>query len=126
LQLSLLQSTAIQSQGLIMGVASGSDYSFLSTHGFFKHYANYRNRLVDLAQQSYADLHQTSRLSPQPYDLSLVLEVDLVVSVVFIDLVSDLCATIRFPNPRDPFWPDFFAGPVARWLVDNEWHYIVP
>jgi hypothetical protein len=109
-----------------MGVASASDYSFLSNHGFFKHYSAYQKRLIDLAQQSYADLHQISRLSPQPYDLSLVLEVDLIVSVVFIDLVSDLCATIRFPNPRDPYWPDFFAGPVARWLVDNEWHYIVP
>lgn len=112
-----------------MGTASGSDYSFLQTHGFFGQYldpsSGYQRRLIELARESFQDLKQVSNIIPQESEFALILEVDLIGSFVFKDLVVELCTKINFPGPNDPYWPDFFAGPVARFLVDNEWDEIV-
>lgn len=112
-----------------MGTASGSDYGFLQAHEFFGQYfdiaTGFQKRLIQLAKESFQDLKQVSNLDPEPIEVAVGLEIDLTGSVVFKDLVVALCKHINFPNPDDSYWPEFFAGPVARFLVDNEWDDII-
>jgi hypothetical protein len=54
----------------------------------------------------------------------MLLELALTSSVVFADIVVDLCRIINFPNPRDRYWPEFFAGAVARYVTAYEWQDI--
>jgi hypothetical protein len=115
---------------VLMGTASGSDYSFLASHDFFVHFnkpsTGYRTRLIQLAKESFEDLKRVSKTSPLPFDVALALEyIDLPASNVFSDLIADLSAKVGLPNPNDPYWSDFFAGPIARFIVDNEWDEII-
>ena len=118
--------TLVLERSLHMGTASGSDYGVLTRHKFFpQRYSVYQKRLIELAKQSYLNLTQLTNILPQQSDFAPILEMDLVGSVVFVDLVVDVCVAINFPNSADPYWPDFFAGPVARFMVDNDWDEIV-
>ncbi len=100
---------------------STTDSIFLQTHGFFNVYDSYRDRLLVIAKEIYQRLKARSGISPDPFIFETFLEAALIRSGVFADIVADLCVKINFPGPRDPFWPDFFAGPIARFVTDREW-----
>jgi len=101
------------------------DDSFLRTHGFLDRYNIYRDRLIIIAKGTYEAIKKISWLAPNSGEVEIFLEFVLTGSRVFAEVVADVCANIKFPNPRDPFWPEFFAGPVARYVTDREWHDIV-
>lgn len=100
------------------------DESFLRTHGFLKLYDTYRVRLLRIAKGTHQIIEKISSLAPNPDEVELFLEFVLTGSSVFGEIVVDLCASIGFPNPKDPYWPEFFAGPVARYVTDREWQEI--
>jgi hypothetical protein len=100
------------------------DHQFLQTHGFYDFYDKYRDRLVRIAGGTYARMKTRSGIGPFPIDCEVHIETALISSNVFANIIIDLCTKINFPNPRDPFWPEFFAGPVARYVTDREWQQI--
>jgi hypothetical protein len=101
------------------------DDTFLRTHGFLNLYSNYRARLLKVAKGTHQTIKKMSNLAPNPSEIEIFLEFVLTGSGVFAEVIVDLCATINFPNPRDPYWTEFFAGPVARYVTDREWQDIV-
>jgi len=100
------------------------DSGFLSSYGFFKYYGVYRTRLIDIARQTYRGLATRSGFLPEQIDCVRHLELALCGDTAFADIISDLCSLGGVPVPKDPFWIDFFAGPVARHLLDQEWQEI--
>lgn len=104
---------------------TANDHVFLNSHGFLRLYHQYRDRLLDIARGTYQRMKKASGISPLPEDCEILLEVALIGSTVFADIVVDVCTFINFPNPKDAFWPDFFAGPVARYVTAYEWNAIV-
>ena len=99
-----------------MGTASGSDYVFLTQYGFFQCYSGqHRSDLIAVAKLSYADMTAANGIPPDPLSLSFSLELDLKGALAFFAFVVDVCRAIKFQNPQDSFWPDWFAGPVSRY-----------
>ena len=86
-----------------MPIASGSDYAFLGSHEFFKHYyakppGDYQGRLTQLGKESFEDIKR-SGIFPLPFDVALALEYfDLPGSTVYADLIADLCAKVSLPS----------------------------
>jgi hypothetical protein len=103
---------------------SAVDHIFLDSHGFITTYPKYQPRLVTIARGIYQRLNSISGIAPLPDGFEFVLELVLPSSVVFADIVTDLCRTIGFPNPKDLYWPQYFAGPVARYVTAYEWQDI--
>jgi hypothetical protein len=101
------------------------DDTFLRTHGFLNLYVKYQARLLKFAKGTHETFQRISTLSPNPDEIEILLEFVLTGSGVFAEIVVDLCQNISFPNPKDPYWPEFFAGPVARYVTDREWQDIV-
>lgn len=64
-------------------------------------------------------------LVPDQFDFAQILELGLIVSVVFADIIADLCTKQSVPGPSDPFWPYYFAEPVAQYMIDVEWQDII-
>jgi hypothetical protein len=87
-------------------------------------YPKYRQRLLAIARGTYQRMKRRSGISLLPDDCEMLLELALTSSVVFADIVADLCRIINFPNPRDRCWPEFFAGPIARYVTAYEWQDI--
>jgi hypothetical protein len=104
---------------------SAIDHVFLTSYGFVDAYPRYRGRLLALARGTYQRMKSRSGITPLPEDCEVVVEVALMGSVIFADIVIDVCRRINFPNPKDPYWPQFFAGPVARYVTAYEWQDIV-
>ena len=100
---------------------SFTDDSFLRSYGFLNLYDQYKDRLLTLAKGCYRVLEQISHLRPNPDEIDLILEMVLTGSSVFAEIVVDLCTKIGLPNPKDPYWPEFFAGSVARCVTFREW-----
>jgi hypothetical protein len=103
---------------------SNVDYGFLQAHEFLRFYPNYRDRLLPIAKRIYQALSGPSSMNPSALECEIHMEVALLGSTVFADIVAELCATIKLPGPTDSFWRDYFAGPVARYVVEQEWHEI--
>jgi hypothetical protein len=101
------------------------DSGFLSSYGFFKVYDVYRDRLIAIAQQTYRLLVKISGLLPDRTECASFLEMALLGDTTFADIVEDLCSRGNVPGPKDRFWVDFFAQPVARNLLDQEWSKII-
>jgi hypothetical protein len=97
------------------------DHQLLQTHGFLDLYDKYRDRLLTIASGTYERLKKRSGIPPPPDYCEVHIEIALVSSNVFANIIVDLCSRINFPNPRDPYWLDFFAGAVARYVTDREW-----
>lgn len=107
-----------------MFCSSPADISFLTTHGFIPIYGTYRNRLLTIAKEIFRRMKVSSRLTPDQLDVAFQLEVALKASSVFTDIIADLLTKTKFPGPKDPFWPEYFAEPVANFVVDTEWQGI--
>jgi hypothetical protein len=103
---------------------SAIDIGFLASHGFFRIYPQYRDRFLTIARGVYQRMKKGSGIAPLPDDCEILLETVLIASTVFADAVMDVCKSINFPNPKDPCWPDFFAGAVARYVTNYEWQDI--
>jgi hypothetical protein len=101
------------------------DDTFLRTHGFVNMYGKYQARLLKLAKSTHETFKRISTLAPNPSEIEILLEFVLTGSGVFAEIVVDLCGNINFQNPKDPYWPEFFAGPVARYVTDREWQDVV-
>lgn len=97
------------------------DSGFLTSYGFFKYYGNYRDRLIAIAQQTYRLLVKMTGILPDKIDCAPFLELALLGDTTFADIVEDLCTLGGVPGPKDRFWVDFFAQPVARSVLDQEW-----
>jgi hypothetical protein len=94
-----------------MGTASGSDYGVLTRHKFFpQRYSVYQKRLIELAKQSYLNLTQLTNILPQQSDFAPILEMDLVGSVVFVDLVVDVRSGPGYLNSFPRFISGFRVG----------------
>ena len=100
---------------------SASDHAFLQTHDFYKYYDAYRDRLLVIAKQNFNQLKILSQLAPSSVICELALEVALTGSTVFADIVIDHCQAISYPAPQDPYWCQYFAGPIARYVTSLEW-----
>lgn len=101
------------------------DDSFLRSHGFINLYPTYRTRLLKIAKDTHATFKAISALPPNAAEIEVLLEFVLTGASVFAQIVADLCRNTKLPNPQDPYWPEFFAGPVARYVTDKEWSDIV-
>jgi hypothetical protein len=102
-------------------LSTAVDSGFLSSYGFFKHYDTYRDRLIAIARQTYRLLATLSGLVPERLDCAPHLELALLGDTTFADIIADICAAGGVPGSKDSFWVDFFAGPVARHLLSQEW-----
>src|SRR5271154_6681360 len=96
-----------------------SDDSFLRSHGFTNLFGAYRARLLKIAQDTHETFKKMSTLPPNSAEIEILLEFVLTGSSVFAEIIVDLCTIIHFPNPQDSYWPEFFAGPVARYVTDK-------
>ena len=104
---------------------SPGDRGFLISYGFVGLYNKYRDRLVTLAKGTFQYMRTKSGLMPDEQDLITQLEAVLTLSTVFADIIADLAVQVNLPGPTDPFWPEYFAGPVSNLVVDSEWQDIV-
>jgi hypothetical protein len=104
---------------------SAANSIFLNSWGFTGLYSVYRDRLLTISKGTFRRLKSNSSLIPDSLDLAPHLEIALIISVVFADIVADLCTRSGVPGPNDPFWPYYFAEPVAQFLIDLEWQDIV-
>jgi hypothetical protein len=98
-----------------------TDFSVLSTHGFFNDYVRFRTRLVAHARSLYVDLKNKSAIPPSITDCELELELELPASALFSEIVAELSKRAPFPGPQDSYWALFIAGPIARYVTDKEW-----
>jgi hypothetical protein len=101
-----------------------SDWSFLTSYGFFSHYQTFRERLLAIGRATYKFLRETSGIRPDRLDCEIDVEEALVHSTVFVDIMIDLSRNTNLPEHTDPYWVDYFAGPIARFVVDSEWQEI--
>jgi hypothetical protein len=101
------------------------DDGFLRSYGFFNLYDTYKVRLLKIAKHTHDTFKTITTLPPNSAEIEILLEFVLTGSSVFAEIVVDLCTNIHLANPQDPYWPEFFAGSVARYVTDREWSDIV-
>lgn len=105
---------------------SVSNFTFLQSWGFMSLYGGYQTRLMIIAKRQFGLMKTISGgLVPDQIDFAQNLETGLIVSVVFADIIADLCTKQNVPGPQDPFWPYYFAEPVAQFMIDVEWQDII-
>jgi hypothetical protein len=100
---------------------SAIDFSTLKTHRILDLYDSYRDRPIAHARSLYLNLKRQSVISPSITECELELEIELPASAVFAEIIAAVCVGLSFPQPTDPYWELYVAGPIARFVVDKEW-----